>query len=79
MQMKREKYKGEKLPEDFVCPVCRQPAMVFEKLEKISSQSKNKYVGTQTEKKLQAAFAGELQARNKYTYFSSVAQREGYR
>lgn len=38
----------------------------------------NKYKGTQTEKNLQAAFAGESQARNKYTYFSSVAKKEGY-
>ncbi len=38
----------------------------------------NKYAGTQTEKNLLAAFAGESQARNKYTYFSSVAKKEGY-
>lgn len=38
----------------------------------------NKYEGTQTEKNLQAAFAGESQARNKYTYFSSVAKKEGF-
>ena len=38
----------------------------------------NKYEGTKTEKNLQAAFAGESQARNKYTYFSSVAKKEGY-
>ncbi len=34
--------------------------------------------GTKTEKNLWAAFAGESQARNKYTYFASVAKREGY-
>lgn len=34
--------------------------------------------GTRTEKNLQAAFAGESQARNKYTYFASVAKKEGY-
>ncbi|MCQ2587347.1 MAG: rubrerythrin family protein [Treponema sp.] len=34
--------------------------------------------GTQTEKNLQAAFAGESQARNKYSYFASVAKKEGY-
>ena len=39
---------------------------------------KNKYTGTQTEKNLQEAFAGESQARNKYTYFASVAKKEGY-
>lgn len=38
----------------------------------------NKYKGTQTEKNLEAAFAGESQARNKYTYFASVAKKEGY-
>lgn len=38
----------------------------------------NKYEGTQTEKNLEAAFAGESQARNKYTYFASVAKKEGY-
>ncbi len=37
-----------------------------------------KYSGTQTEKNLQAAFAGESQARNKYTYFASKAKKEGY-
>lgn len=37
----------------------------------------NKYAGTQTEKNLQTAFAGESQARNKYTYFASVAKKEG--
>ena len=37
-----------------------------------------KYTGTQTEKNLQAAFAGESQARNKYTYFASVAKKQGY-
>ncbi len=38
----------------------------------------NKYEGTQTEKNLQAAFAGESQARNKYTYFASTAKKEGF-
>ena len=38
----------------------------------------NKYSGTQTEKNLIAAFSGESQARNKYTYFASVAKKEGY-
>ena len=38
----------------------------------------NKYAGTQTEKNLQAAFAGESQARNKYTYFASAAKKEGF-
>ena len=38
----------------------------------------NKYAGTQTEKNLQAAFAGESEARNKYTYFASKAKKDGY-
>ena len=38
----------------------------------------NKYAGTQTEKNLQTAFAGESQARNKYTYFASKAKEEGF-
>ena len=38
----------------------------------------NKYTGTQTEKNLMAAFAGESEARNKYTYFASKAKKEGY-
>ena len=38
----------------------------------------NKYTGTQTEKNLEAAFAGESMARNKYTYFASKAKKEGY-
>ena len=38
----------------------------------------NPYAGTRTEKNLEAAFAGESQARNKYTYFASVAKKEGY-
>ena len=38
----------------------------------------SKYSGTQTEKNLQAAFSGESQARNKYTYFASRAKKEGF-
>lgn len=39
---------------------------------------KNKYSGTQTEKNLEAAFAGESMARNKYSYFASKAKKDGY-
>ena len=42
------------------------------------SNKSNPYAGTQTEKNLEAAFAGESQARNKYTYFASKAKKEGY-
>ena len=38
----------------------------------------NKYEGTQTEKNLKAAFAGESMARNKYTFFSSKAKKDGF-
>ncbi len=38
----------------------------------------NKYAGTQTEKNLAAAFSGESEARNKYTYFASKAKKEGF-
>ena len=38
----------------------------------------NKYSGTETEKNLMTAFAGESQARNKYTYFASKAKKDGY-
>ena len=72
-------YEGETLPPDFTCPVCKQPASAFVPLqEEMPAQAAGRYAGTQTEKNLQAAFAGESQARNKYTYFSAVAQREGY-
>lgn len=65
------------LPEDFKCPVCKQPASAFEKIEE-TKESSNKYSGTKTEKNLMEAFAGESQARNKYTYFANIASREGY-
>lgn len=38
----------------------------------------SKYAGTKTEKNLMEAFAGESQARNKYTYYASVAKKAGY-
>lgn len=42
------------------------------------SVKKNKYSNTQTEKNLMAAFSGESEARNKYTYFASKAKKEGF-
>jgi len=56
-----------------VCPVCKVKG---DKLQEVVKS--NPYEGTQTEKNLQAAFAGESQARNKYTYFASAAKKEGY-
>ncbi len=64
---------------DFKCPVCKQGADKFVKLvEAPAVSSKNPYAGTKTEKNLWDAFAGESQARNKYTYFASVAKKAGY-
>ncbi|MDY4889195.1 MAG: ferritin family protein [Sphaerochaetaceae bacterium] len=60
---------------------------LLEKLEQNENEIKsdeeknkmaNKYAGTKTEKNLQDAFAGESQARNKYTYFAKIAGEEGY-
>ena len=61
---------------DFKCPVCKQGADKFVKIEE--APSKNPYAGTKTEKNLWEAFAGESQARNKYTYFASVSKKAGY-
>ena len=58
-----------------VCPCCKASG---DKLEAIGASPANKYAGTQTEKNLKAAFGGESEARNKYTYFASVAKKEGY-
>ncbi len=73
-------YVGENLPEDFICPLCKHPASDFEKIETKgeTTMAENKYAGTKTEKNLWEAFAGESQARNKYTYFASVAKKQGF-
>lgn len=80
-------YEGETLPEDFVCPICKHPASDFEEIEIADKEEVvkeeapvvgNPYAGTQTEKNLETAFAGESQARNKYTYFAEIAKKEGY-
>lgn len=68
-------HEGE-MTEDFKCPKCKQPASVFEKIEE--APTKNIYAGTKTEKNLMEAFAGEAQARCKYTYFANVAKAQGY-
>ena len=62
------------MTDDFKCPKCKQGSDKFEK----AAAPKNPYVGTKTEKNLWEAFAGESQARNKYTYFASVAKKAGY-
>jgi rubrerythrin len=62
-----------------VCPLCGVDGDSLELIEEEAPQAGgSKYAGTQTEKNLQTAFAGESQARNKYTYFASVAKKEGY-
>ncbi len=66
------------LPQDFTCPRCKQPASAFAPAEEEKADSRSKYAGTKTEKNLEEAFSGESQARNKYTFFATVAQREGY-
>lgn len=65
------------MTEDFKCPRCKQPASVFVKAEE-TQKAENKYAGTKTEKNLKEAFAGESQARGKYTYFAQIAKQEGY-
>ena len=59
-----------------VCPLCKHPSTDFDKVVDVAPQ--NKYAGTKTEKNLLEAFAGESQARNKYTYYASVAKKNGY-
>ena len=87
-------HNSPELPNDFTCPLCGHPAEDFEPIYestqsaqapqndttvKSSQEEKmNKYAGTQTEKNLLEAFAGESQARNKYTYFASKAKKEGF-
>ena len=68
-------HEGE-MTDDFKCPKCKVPASKFEKIEE--APAKNPFAGTKTEKNLWEAFAGESQARNKYTYFASVAKKAGY-
>jgi len=76
-------YVGDELPDDFICPLCKHPASDFEKVVVAAEPEKaetgaNKYAGTKTEKNLETAFAGESMARNKYTYYASVAKKNGY-
>ena len=66
----------EQLPADWKCPRCKQGKDKFVPVEE--PKPANPYAGTQTEKNLHAAFAGESEARNKYTYFASKAKKEGF-
>ena len=65
------------ISEGFTCPICRQPASAFVVIEEVKPAG-NKYAGTQTEKNLEAAFAGESMARNKYTFYANVAKNQGF-
>ena len=60
-------HEGDKAPE--VCPKCKKTG-VFQEV--------NPLKGTKTEANLLEAFAGESQARNRYTFFASAAKKEGY-
>lgn len=72
-------YEGEELPPDFICPICKHGVKDFSKIQDETGGDKTMNIkGTKTEKNLAAAFAGESQARNKYTYFASVARKEGF-
>ena len=70
-------HEGE-MTDDYKCPKCKVPASKFVKVEEEKPVSKNIYAGTKTEQNLRDAFAGESQARNKYTYFASVAKKQGF-
>ncbi len=66
-----------------VCPICgvkgdKLEEIVEAPVEEARPAPKTKYSGSKTEKNLEAAFAGESQARNKYTYFASVAKKQGF-
>ena len=67
-------YEGPEAPEE--CPLCHKKGVFMD--TNAQATKKNKYAGTRTEQNLKDAFAGESQARNKYTYFASVAKKAGY-
>ena len=72
-------YVGEELPKDFICPICKHPSSDFKKIVPEVKKSETKSLkGTKTEQNLREAFSGESQARNKYTYYASVAKKNGY-
>lgn len=66
-------HEGSAAPQE--CPICHVPSTKFKEEKEVAN---NKYAGTKTEKNLWEAFAGESQARNKYTYFASVAKKAGF-
>ena len=81
--MKRARSCSDKKNELFkTCDLCynkkQKERLSFVKRAEKASSMGNKYEGTETEKNLRNAFSGESEARNKYTYFASVAKKEGY-
>ena len=73
-------YEGDVLPADFICPICKHGASDFERIEinQEKGEIKMELKGSRTEANLMAAFAGESQARNKYTYYASKAKKDGF-
>lgn len=71
-------YKGETLPQDYICPLCKHGASDFTKINKHKGENTMQLKGSETEKNLHTAFAGESMARNKYSYFASRAKKDGY-
>ena len=78
-----KKYKCNVCGEIFECPdgeepICPKCHVKGDKIEAVKEKNSSKYAGTETEKNLEIAFAGESSATNKYTYFASLAKSEGY-
>jgi len=72
-------HEGDNLPDDYICPICGQGKDKFTLVEETKEDEEmSNLKGTKTEKNLMAAFAGESEARNKYTYFASKARKDGY-
>jgi len=72
-------YEGDVLPEDFQCPLCKRSAAEFTLIkQQIEEKKSMELKGSKTEANLMYAFAGESQARNKYTYYASKAKKDGY-
>ena len=85
---------ADELPDDYVCPLCLHGRDAFVKIEAVpqkeapkaaadeitfvSGTTSDALKGTRTEANLMAAFSGESQARNKYTYYAAKAKEEGY-
>jgi len=66
-------HEGDEAPA--VCPLCKKDSSYFVAVEEPKTVG---FKGSKTEQNLKDAFAGESQARNKYTYFAGVAKQEGY-